>query len=95
MPPGPLFWPGPPCWMWLQLPMDIWEATPPGPPGEVRPGAGTKEQLLPWDEAEEGAAEPEEPTDEDEAAAAAAAADIPPPFPFPPPLPPPPPMVES
>lgn len=90
--PGPLLGPGPVCWMRLQLPIANWD--PPVPVEDVRLGAGTKEQLLDW---EDGVAELEEEADDEEAveAPATTAADIPPPFPpFPVPLPPPP-MVES
>lgn len=92
--PGPLLGPGPVCWMRLQLPIASCE--PPVPVEDVRLGAGTKEQLLDWEE--DGVAEFEEDEADDEEAVeapATTAADIPPPFPpFPVPLPPPP-MVES
>ena len=92
--PGPLLDPGPVCWMRLQLPMATCEL--PFPVEDVRLGAGTKEQLLDWEE-EDGVAEVEDEDDDEEAveAPATTAADIPPPFPpFPVPLPPPP-IVES
>jgi len=82
--PGPVL--GPVCWMRLQLPIPCWD--PPLPVGEVRLGAGAKEQLL--DCEEDGVAEFEEDEADDEEAeeAPAITADIPPPFPVPP-------MVES